>query len=81
MWWVILLSLLVAIGRFYVPGHDLSWPGTYEAMAHIWVGALLVYCLKDSSGPTTGPMIKTRVTAFICLCAITLVETVMFLLR
>jgi hypothetical protein len=38
---VVLVSVLVGLGRATVPGHGLSWPGTYEAAAHIWVGYLL----------------------------------------
>ena len=29
------------VGRFLVPGHPLSLPGSYEAGAHIWVGVLI----------------------------------------
>jgi hypothetical protein len=32
--------LAVGAGRLFVPGHDLSWAGTYEAVAHLWVGAM-----------------------------------------
>lgn len=35
-------SVLVAAGRFTVPGHGLTYAGSYEAFAHIWVGVLLV---------------------------------------
>jgi len=37
---VVFLSVLAALGRFFVPGHGLSWAGTYEAFAHIIVGFL-----------------------------------------
>ncbi len=33
-----LAAACVGVGRFLVPGHDLSWPGAYEAGAHVWVG-------------------------------------------
>lgn len=33
--------LLVIGGRFLIPGHGLSWAGTYEAVVHIWVGIVL----------------------------------------
>lgn len=81
MWWVIALSLLVGIGRFFVPGHGLSWPGTYEAMAHIWVGALFVWALSDGSSPQKGPRVDFRISAIACLVVITVLEIVMFLLR
>ena len=38
---LIIGSLLIAVGRFLIPGHELSLPGTYEASAHIWVGVLM----------------------------------------
>jgi hypothetical protein len=31
-------ALLLLVGRFTFSGHGVSWPGTYEAFAHIWVG-------------------------------------------
>lgn len=40
-WLIVVGSVLVAGGRFAVPGHGVSWPGTYEAVAHIWVGVLI----------------------------------------
>jgi hypothetical protein len=41
MWLIVIGSVLVAAGRFTVPSHGVSWPGSYEAMAHIWVGVLI----------------------------------------
>lgn len=39
MIWLLLSSAaLVLAGRFTISGHGLSWPGTYEALAHVWVG-------------------------------------------
>lgn len=35
---LLISSLLILVGRLYVPGHSLSWAGTYEAFTHIWVG-------------------------------------------
>jgi len=36
-------SLLLALGRFTVPGHPLTgWPGLYEMIAHAWVGILFL---------------------------------------
>ena len=69
---LLLVSTLIAIGRFTVPGHGPSWPGTYEAFAHIWVGALLVLAIQRSSN---------RWNAILCLVAITVLEVVMFILR
>jgi hypothetical protein len=68
---IILFSLIVGFGRFTVPGHDLSYAGTYEAVAHIWVGMLLMWCFYG----------RDRALALVSLSAITILETVMFLIR
>lgn len=62
-------SLLVLVGRFLVPGHDLSWAGSYEAIAHIWVGVMLTLSWRRNW------------FALASLVALTMVETVMFLNR
>lgn len=41
---ILAISLLVTVGRFFVPGHGLTWAGTYEAFAHLWVGYLICQC-------------------------------------
>jgi hypothetical protein len=46
MIYLIIISVLFGLGRFFIQGHDVSWPGTYEAFAHIWVGILLVFCFS-----------------------------------
>lgn len=38
LYWI---SFLFFAGRFLIPSHTLSWPGTYEAFAHIWCGVLI----------------------------------------
>ncbi len=38
--WLFIISLAIGLGRFTIPGHDVSYAGSYEAVAHIWVGAL-----------------------------------------
>ena len=71
MIWIVLLFIAVGIGRFFIPGHALSWAGTYEAMAHIWVGVLCaILCQKDK-----------RKIAAACLCAITVIEIILFMNR
>ena len=71
MWALVLVSLLIAAGRFTVPGHDLSWPGSYEALAHIWVGALMAMIVFD----------ERRWTSAALLVGLTALETAMFLSR
>ena len=66
---LVFLSVLVGIGRFFIPGHDLSWPGTYESMSHIWVGVLL--CLSFQ---------KNRL-AIAAVVLLSILEVVMFMLR
>jgi hypothetical protein len=68
---IILSALIVAAGRFTIPGHDLSVAGTYEAIAHIWVGAMIVLAFDE----------RYRTAAIAALVATTVLETVMFLLR
>ncbi len=79
MVWIIVISLLVAIGRFLIPGHDLSWPGTYEAFAHIWVGLLIGMCIGSVRLGTWRVAICQ--VPFWCLVSITVLETVMFVIR
>jgi hypothetical protein len=64
--WLLLISCLVGFGRFLVPGHDASWPGTYEAFAHIWVGVLLAWSFQK------------RRRAIVSLVALSALETLMF---
>lgn len=35
---LLLSTLAVIAGRLFIPGHDLSLVGSYEAAAHIWCG-------------------------------------------
>lgn len=72
---IVFTLALVIVGRCTVPGHGLSWPGTYEAAAHIWVGWLLAVCFRKKTEP------KTRWTAIAALTVATVFETVMFLTR
>lgn len=66
---IILISLAVAIGRFTVPGHGLSYPGLYEALAHIAVG-MLIACAWFR--------VDVRRLAMVCVAAITVLEIVKF---
>ena len=68
---ICVLAVAVLIGRLMVPGHDLSWPGTYEAFAHLIIGFFIGLCF-----------IKEYRT--LCLGAIiflTIFETIMFFTR
>lgn len=70
----LLSCLLVGAGRLIVPGHALSWAGTYEAFAHIWVGAMLAVAWMR----WTEPVGKVAAAMLVLLTA---QETVMFLAR
>jgi hypothetical protein len=76
---LLLVSVLIFAGRFFVPGHDVSWAGTYEAFAHIWVGVLLATIWWKFKRPEKG-WEYSRV-AFYALVILTIFETVMFLMR
>jgi hypothetical protein len=41
------ISVCIAIGRLLVPTHELSFAGSYQAIAHIWVGMLIVLGWND----------------------------------
>lgn len=70
---LIIASLLVAIGRFTIPGHPLTgWPGTYEAFAHIWMGFLIAVACIDTT---------SRKNALILLGALSALEVVKFLVH
>jgi hypothetical protein len=40
-------TLAFAAGRFAIPHRSLSWPGTYQALAHLFVGGLVGAYLAD----------------------------------
>lgn len=65
----ILGAALVAILRFSVPGHGFSWAGSYEAIAHIVCGMLLMLAFQ-----------KDKIAGW-SLAVITVFEGVMFALR
>lgn len=65
-------SILVALGRFTIPGHALTgWPGAYEAFAHMFVGALITLIIIHGS----------RKPAAIALACLSALEVAAFLLR
>lgn len=46
---IIVTSLLVVALRFTVPDRPVfTWPGSYEALAHIWVGVLICLAVQDA---------------------------------
>lgn len=74
------LSVVVGAVRFFIPGHDLSWPGTYEALAHIWVGVLSALALFPP-GEAPDDRKRVRVVAVVSLVVTTAVEIGAFLTR
>jgi hypothetical protein len=44
---IVVVSMAFGIGRFFIPGHALTVPGTYEALVHIWVGILMVFAFNE----------------------------------
>lgn len=72
----ILLNLsffAVSTGRFFVPGHELSLAGTYEAFAHIWVGWVMAAWYFDKQD---GKRFHGYAWA---LASATMIEIVMFM--
>ena len=68
---VVAISAMVYAGRYAVPGHALSYAGTYEAFAHIWVGVLIALAFRK----------ELRVVSLVCLAVTTALEAMMFLMR
>jgi hypothetical protein len=49
-WWLAVLALLTlafATARLLVPHREPSWAGTYQALAHVFVGGLVGAWLAD----------------------------------
>jgi hypothetical protein len=87
---IVFISVLFGIGRFYIPGHALTLPGTYETFAHIWSGFLLgiavpefrwlftfirALLFRDVAVP---PMPPTKGAAGFSVLTISLIEAYMF---
>lgn len=66
---LVVSAILVGIGRFTIPSHGLSWPGTYEALVHIWCGVLIVFSFQRNW------------LALGLLITLTTLEVVIFMLR
>lgn len=66
---IFVISLVFAGGRFNIPHQNPSWPGTYEAFAHIWVGMLIAFAIAKP---------QYRALAIIMLVIITIIEAVFF---
>ena len=67
MYLTCLFALAFCVGRFFVPGHGLSLPGTYEAFAHLFVGGLIggwVVCRKSWLLYVVGVMSLVELLAF-----------------
>jgi len=67
---VLVAAILITVLRSTVPGHGLSYAGSYEAVAHLFVGGLL------------GAWLVNRDHNLLWIVgAMSLIETVAFLLR
>jgi hypothetical protein len=67
---VLLVALLLAVGRFFIPTHGLNWPSAYEAAAHLFVGGLI-----------TGSIVSRRWGYLWLAVALTVVELIAFVSR
>ncbi len=79
---VLFVSFIVLLGRFTISGHTLSYDGSYKALAHIWVGVLLVLSWqcgvntkKNGIGFWNGFLFSAE---GFCLWFLTIVEVIMF---
>lgn len=75
---------LVGAGRFLVPGHDLSWPGVYEAFAHIWVGVAGLLWVQNARWAKVSGVIPVWLDSYgygLAFWGLATFELVMFLLR
>jgi hypothetical protein len=67
---LVTITLFIGLGRFTVPGHDLTgWPGLYEALAHIGLGVLIAAVIWRRD---------MRRWAFLALVALIALELIMF---
>jgi hypothetical protein len=71
---LLLSTLAVIAGRLFIPGHDLSLAGSYEAAAHIWCGWIVTVAYYRRGTPTG------RI-ALVFFISATVLETAMFLNR
>jgi hypothetical protein len=63
-------ALFISIGRFTIPGHALTgWPGAYEALAHILLGAMIAVAALRA---------ESRLYAIVLVVALTVIEVLMF---
>jgi hypothetical protein len=60
-----------------VPGHALSWAGTYEAFAHIWVGVMLTKLIQKPQD--LNESLDRKLVGFLLVVA-TILEVVMFMI-
>lgn len=74
---VIGISLLVAILHFTIPTRTtLSWPGSYEAFTHLWVGVLMLRSCQTFR--KDWPHVRIQEPSLLCLFGLTLFEAVVF---
>lgn len=84
VYFLVLASIVIGVARFFVPSHELSAAGSYEAVAHILVGFLLavgVQRMPESYAVFCEQLRRNRVVAMTCLGVITAIEIVMFMMR
>lgn len=65
---IVALAAFIFIGRLTIPGHGLTgWPGAYEALAHIALGALIGAAIYDARNraPITSIIVALSVFEFV----------------
>jgi hypothetical protein len=70
---IVVLSLVTFVGRFTIPGHGLSYAGSYEAFTHIFMGCLIILAIERKDG--------VRVAAIASIVILSAFEVMMYLIR
>lgn len=70
--WIIiaaLLAILRVVIAFNVPPSGLSWVGSYQAAAHIFIGVLAgcAYCQQGEWWKQCGPISKWELFGMLCV--------------
>lgn len=55
---LVVCAAALGVGRFFVPSHELSLAGSYEAVAHLFVGGLIGAWLCGMSWQRSVPSVE-----------------------
>lgn len=73
MWPTFAIAFALAVGRVYIgmtePPRPLSWQGSYEALAHVFIGGLLVAAVMGRGWQV--PLFWGLVLVEVCVAVVT----------